>query len=436
MKKVLTTTIAGVVALSLLAGCGAKKGDEISPDKAGSQPSQTGIISNDPITLKIAISMNWLGADEFKKYFEDPVKKRYPNLTFEIMDMSKPEFAGMDKILATGTVPDIVMSASPIMYRVTDFGVEEDLMPLVKKHNFNLSKIHPTALESVKTAYGSDVLTGLPWTRHVHATYYNKNIFDKFGVTYPKDGMTWDDARELAKKLTRTEGEIQFRGMEPDIQFPSVLQLSPVDPVNKKASLNTDGWKKAFGLSKSFYDIPGNSKTKFSGGAWDQFMKEQTLAMYPAGNNLPNLKSVGAMNWDIAQYPSFSENPNMAPVVDMWILHITKQSKNKDAAFQVLASILSDEVQLEMAKNARFPVVETEAVRKEFGKNLPHLQGKHLEAVFKSQPSKAMRVTKYHAFADGIIQKYVTQVANGQKDINTALREADEELNKKIMDNP
>lgn len=433
MRKALQSAMAFLLVLTPLAACSGNNGTGTTSDKQEGAAGKPVEASNEPVTLKIAISMNWLGPDEFKKYFEDPVKKRHPNLSFEILDMAKPEFAGLDKILATGTIPDIVMSASPIIYRVTDFDVEEDIMPLVKKHNFDLTKINATALESVKTASGSQVLTGLPWTRHVHALYYNKNIFDKFGVPYPKDGMTWEETAEIAKKLTRMEEGVQYRGLEPDLQFPSVLQLTAVDAVNKKATLQTDGWKRAFGLSKSIYDIPGNNKPKFSGGAWDQFMKEQTLAMFPAGNNLPNLKTAANLNWDIAQFPSFSDKPNMAPVVDMWILHVTKQSKNKDAAFQVLASVLSSEVQEEMARNARFPVIENEKVRKEFGQNLPHLQGKNLEAVFKSKPTQATHVSKYEAHVGAILQKSIVQVASGEKDINTALRDAEEELNKKIQ---
>jgi multiple sugar transport system substrate-binding protein len=45
----------------------------------------------------------------------------------------------------------------------------------------------------------------LPMTLGYYVMYYNNNIFDKFGVSYPKDGMTWDDVAALAKKVSHLE---------------------------------------------------------------------------------------------------------------------------------------------------------------------------------------------------------------------------------------
>lgn len=39
------------------------------------------------------------------------------------------------------------------------------------------------------------------------AVYYNKTIFDKYGVEYPQDGWTWDQFLETAQKLTIDENQ-------------------------------------------------------------------------------------------------------------------------------------------------------------------------------------------------------------------------------------
>lgn len=42
------------------------------------------------------------------------------------------------------------------------------------------------------------------------AVYYNKKVFDRFGVPYPQDGWTWDDFLATAQALTRdTDGDGQ-----------------------------------------------------------------------------------------------------------------------------------------------------------------------------------------------------------------------------------
>lgn len=62
----------------------------------------------------------------------------------------------------------------------------------VNGNEVDVGKLNKVAVDSVKTASGYNYLIGIPWTMHFHPLYYNKDIFDQFGVTYPKDGITWD----------------------------------------------------------------------------------------------------------------------------------------------------------------------------------------------------------------------------------------------------
>lgn len=420
-----------VMIYSLLSGCGEKKsGPDDQKALQSNVPASTPQVSTDPVTLRIAIPLSWVPEAEFKQYIEESVKKRYPYISFEIHDLST-QGQSLDDQIAAGQIPDMVMTASPLMDRYSGRGLEENIEPLIKKFNFDLSRLNKTAVEAVKIVSQTDYLTGLPWTMHFYATYYNKSIFDKFGVEYPRNGMTWEDMRELAKKLTRTEDGVQYRGLEPDKvdRVSSVLSLGYVDPKTNKATVNTESWKRVFELLKSIYEIPGNGDIKLAGDAINQFIKDQTLAMYPSLNLLSNLKDAKNLNWDIAQYPSFKELPNTGMQVDEYIFHITKQSKYKDQAFQVLSTILSDEVQKELARNGRFPVLTDKNLETEFGKNLDYAKGKNLQAAFLTQPAKPFPVTKYDANAKNVMDAAITPVVKGEKDINTVLREAEESIN-------
>lgn len=389
----------------------------------------------DPVTLKIAYSKTWLAEGEFETYFLEPVKKRYPHITLDVINLSDPETA-IDKLAITGTIPDIVQSANPIIYTFTDTGMSDNIEPLIKKHNFDLSKLNSAAVESVKIATGDDFLTGLPWTMHFNATYYNVDLFDKFGVEPPHDGITWDEARDLAVKLTRKEDDVQYRGLEPDVpsRMASVFSQGYLDTTTNKATLNNDTWKRVFEFIKSVYDIPGNETYRWVPASNNQFMVEKTLAMLPGLNLLPNFKDVENLNWDMAQFPQFKDLLNIGNQVDEWILHVTKQSKHKDEAFQVIATVLSEEVQLEIARNARFPIVSSPKIQEEFGKNRPHLDGKNLQVAFKTQPAKAIPATRLSSFGSAASQEAFQKVMKEGIDINTALSQADEQLNMKIAE--
>lgn len=432
-RKSLASFGLSIMALSVISACSGTK-EEQGASKAPETPAaDTAVkVSTDPVTLKFAINFSWLSEEERKMYIVEPVKKKYPNITIEFINLTE---TSLDKVVAAGTTPDIVQSASPIIYTYTDLGLADNMEPLIKSHKFDTSKISKEGVNAVKTVSGTDYLIGLPWTMHFYTTYYNKDIFDKFGVNYPKDGMTWEEMRDLAVKLTRKDGETQYRGLEPDVpsRIASVLSLGYIDAKTNKATLDTDGWKRIFTYLKSVYDIPGNQTYRWVPSAFDQFIKDRTLAMYPGLNYFANFKTVTDINWDLVQYPQFKDKPNIGGQVDAWILHVTKQSKYKDQAFQVITSILSDEVQAEMSRNARFPINEAKSVQDEFGKNLPYLQGKNVKSIFLTKPAAPVQPTKDAGYGSTVSQEAFKKVMQGT-DINSALREADELVNKKIAE--
>jgi multiple sugar transport system substrate-binding protein len=75
---------------------------------------------------------------------------------------------------------------------------------------------------------------------------YNKEIFDKFNIAFPTDGMTWDQAYAMAVKLTRQDGGVNYRGFGTpnSVWYNNQLSLQIVNPKTNKASFYTDGWIK------------------------------------------------------------------------------------------------------------------------------------------------------------------------------------------------
>lgn len=43
-------------------------------------------------------------------------------------------------------------------------------------------------------------------------TYYNREIFDKFAISYPRDGITWEEMAALAQKVSRVDNGVQYYG--------------------------------------------------------------------------------------------------------------------------------------------------------------------------------------------------------------------------------
>lgn len=416
----------------ILSGCGSGSSSKKADDPAAQ-------VSTEPVTVKFATSQSIFSEAEFKQYVQDPVAKKYPNITVEYINTSQKGM-GLSELVASGNIPDIVAGYGSTLKSLQDLGLFFNMDPLIKKYNLDLNRIIPEMLEYIKINGASDFYGGLPVYNNAFGLFYNKTLFDRFAQPYPKDGMTWEEVGELGKKMTRTEGGVQYRGFFPDGVNRMINQITLYQlDANNKSTLNTDPWKKAFDLWNSIYNYPGNSDPPYNTmnfGANQQAFINGELAMLAGySNTLFALRQYPNLNWDVVTYPQHKDKMGYSTNVDTPNLSITEQSKVKDAAFLVIQTVLSDEVQLDLARNGRMSVLKNDQVKQEFGKGIPEFAGKtlNLSSMTKLTPS-VPRISKYQGSdTNKIVSDAYESVLKGEKDVNTALREADEQMNKLVQ---
>jgi multiple sugar transport system substrate-binding protein len=440
-SKLFVMGISGLTSFLLLAGCGQQTDGEPSASKpdgqsdaktaANGQTPDTGPSARLSLYMDLSLSDEWL-----RQFVIIPVQQKFPNITIDIV--RKQEGTGPGDLVAAGSFPDLLYSSTPRLTQYRDLGLLYDMRELVKKHNIPLDKLNKQALDAMGQWGGGGELYGLPLWVNFTALYYNKDLFDKFGVPYPTDSMTWDDTIELSKRLTRSDGNAAYRGLDiHDMNgLYSQLSLPYVDPQTDAAMLDTDGFKTVYATMQKLYGIPGN-QNRIS--AKDAFLKDMTLAMWPMYADVPawinDVVAKGTpFNWDMAQLPSFPGKPGIGWQVDSHNLHVTRTSKNKDAASMVVAYLLSSEPQLELAKYGLLPSLNDEELNRHFGEGMPIFKGKHLEAIFNSKPAPKYTMTPYDSIAMSSFTGSFKEVESGIKDINTALREANEAADLKIRE--
>jgi multiple sugar transport system substrate-binding protein len=424
--------------LLMLTGCGnggsteQVNGTDIAGAKteSGSKPPAQNF-STDPVTLDILASTTELNFDTM---LIQPVKKKYPFITLNIIQKGKGN--SVQELITSGQLPDLITDWTGGLTGKKQFGIFFDITPLLKSHNVDLNRFQPNVVEAMRTSADNNEIYGLPFNSQLFLMFYNKDIFDKFGVPYPKDGLTWDETIEIAKKVTRLDGGTQYRGLDPDTIQRVALSLSQnvVNGKTDKPEVNNEQWKRVFELGKRMFAIPGNQLTK---NAFDDFAKDRRLAMLASYNRFAQFKepSETGLNWDIAQYPSFSDKPNTYGLSNPWMMLITSTSKHKDQAMQVLEVLTSDEVQLVNARTeAKLPPLVNPEMQKQFGADVPYLKGKHIASIFKSQPAPAPAYSDYYSKAVSLVVKSFNEYNAGKKDVNTALREAEENINQMIRD--
>ncbi|MBD2866086.1 ABC transporter substrate-binding protein [Paenibacillus oceani] len=423
MKHPYATPVLWTVLFAVaLGGCG-KQDSETEGQKTE--------IDTTPVVLRVLVQQP-MSDEDAKALWIEPLAKQYPHITLELI-----RGKSVESLIAANETPDLIYTFNGNLpgYNLNDLLM--DMTPLIEKHGIDLSRFEAPVMDSIRVTSKEGSITALPFTQQFNALYYNKSLFDRFGVDYPRDGMYWDETVELAKKLSRSDSGVQYHGLDIDdvVRVSRPFGVLTVDPVSEKASLDQDNWRKAFDLAREVYTIPNNFRPK-NVGSRPLFLKEQTLAMMGTVNMLAiGLEEAmkNGLDWDLVQYPSYRELPNVATIVDAHIFAVTKTSKHKDQAIQALKVFTSDEVQMLSArKSGRLTVLRNAEVKQALGKDMPFLEGKNLEAAFKSKAIAAPAFSRFEGIGVGLTINSGMYDYIAGKDINTVIRETEEKINQQI----
>jgi multiple sugar transport system substrate-binding protein len=426
---------ASVVSLLALGGCSAAKPEEKAA--AGDPKSSTPAVkvSTDPVTLKFFVHAVRLTDTEFQKFIVDPLKKTHPNITIEKMT------GKLDEFIAAGTVPDLILTDNDWFSVLNGLGIPQDLTDLNKQLQTDLGKFIPESIQAAQQLTDDGKMYAVPFTMNMGALFYNKDMFDKFGLPYPKDNMTWNQVVDTARKLTRQDSGVQYIGWEPG--FPDAI-ASPytqpfVDPKTGKAVIDTDVYRKVFEMMKQAWDMPGfigpNNLFKY---APKDFISEQKVGMMTEwsikmmGDLIDSVAAGTSFNFDMVTIPNFEDKAGKGRHMLASMMVISKTSQYKQQAMQVIQTITSAEAQTIQAKNGRVPVLTDPAVIAQYGKDLPWLANKNTAAFFKFKASPIPKPNINDKEVQPFIRNIAKAIAVDKKDINTALREAQEQADKKL----
>lgn len=364
---------------------------------------------------------------------ESLVKKKFPHVTLNTIKDAKG--STIFDVLSGGQTPDLISYSLGGLQDLRTLRLLGDLTPLIQKHQFDLNRLVPGVVDTVRAYSDKGDILLMPFELNNNAIYYNKNIFDKFAVPYPKDGMTWEELLDTAKKVTRSDGGVLYKGFQYNalnVVYKDQLALGFVDPKTNKAAINTDSWKRWLNVMTSFYKIVGNEQ---AGDEKANFLKNQTVAMRTGPNYITELPAAmeAGLNVDFVSLPRFDGMSASSSQMNAPFYVIPPSTPHKDTAFQVIAYLLSDEVQTIMARQGRIPIINKESIKKEYAKDLKGMEGKNLSAFFQDAIAKPVPSTAYDGQAKSIFTNIaLVPVYQGKKDINTGLREAEEQINKYI----
>lgn len=326
---------------------------------------------------------------------------------------------------------------------VLAFGLEYDMTDLIDKHDVDLSRIEPSLVEAIRHKSGGK-LYGIPYENSTNVIFYNKDIFDLFGVDYPKDGMTWPEFADLAMRTTGVVDGQPYIGHSPSRNHMILMNsfsIPLIDPETEKSTYHDDRWRTIletelfqFARDPVYQEV----MDKYRNGNLpdtNTFLRDRVLASMPGGPLVPIVlaENMEGMNWDMAAFPVYEQLPGVGPQSYPNYMSIANMSENKDAAMQVIKYLISDEYQTELSKMGNMTVLQNREIQQMMGQESAH-SDKNYGAFFYNQlapiPESADVPTEQdplYALTDQLIP-----VIKGEIDVNTALRRAEEAVNNGI----
>ena len=346
-----------VVLSMLLTACG-----QATPTTVAEEPVATDApvvevpaATEAPVTEPVNLTLSFWGSDLDTQVYQERVNmfmEKNPDIKVELLYIPSDYSQKVQTMIAGGTAPDVIQLSEDV-HSYSSKGQVISLNDFVSKDGLDL-KVRYGETGGLTTAYSMDGnLYAMPDRGGALILYYNKDMFDAAGVSYPTKDWTWVEFLDATQKLTVREGDaVTQDGFAAGGWWPwwmsfiymnggAVLDASGQPVVNSPETVeaiqfyNDLVYKYQVAPSPEDYANLGTNSP-------DPLFAQGKVAMSTTGFwGIGGLKDA-TFNWDIA--PLF-KNKNNATVVFGSGLAISKDCKNPEAAWKLIEFLTSEEGQ-------------------------------------------------------------------------------------------
>jgi multiple sugar transport system substrate-binding protein len=315
--------------------------------------------------------------DAYKTMIE-AFSEQEPDIDVQLIEASDRDdlIARLSTSLAGGSPPDLFLMNYRFYGQYAARDVLEPLEGYVEDSDeFSAEDFYPESLDAFRW---NGTITCLPQNISSLVVYYNRDLFERFGVPEPTDDMSWSQFVYRAQQMTRDAQGAVVRGADPDLPQantvpaaiyglgvePTIIRFAPFVWSNKGELVDDDEHPTRFTLdseaSKSalrqFFELrtvhgvvppdveveAEDDETRFLNGRMAMFLESRRL--------VPALREAAEFDWDVAALPTLQDE---ASILHSDAYCMTKASKEKDAAWRFVEYALGPEGATVIAKTGR-----------------------------------------------------------------------------------
>lgn len=347
MRKWIALSLIGVLALSLLSGCGSSNRDSTETKSEG---SKDGIVE-----------LTWMAdSNPYKeKWLKNTIKDfetLHPNIkvnliTFPIADIPQK----LQTMIPSGKVPDVWSAnwgGGFATWKNKDLLL--DLTPYVKRDPDVLKGIDPKLTE-IYTMDGK--VYGIPIFSYGTFLFYNKDLFDQANLPYPT--TDWDDTNWNWEKMIEYAKALTVQSNNMNEKKYGILAALPLldmawlfggdfykaedyvngvmsDPIAASNPKNETALQKLVDLAHKEKVSPTQAQTEALEQMGDPFLAGKVAMIIGGGWNFQAYSQAATFRWGAAAVP-YTEGRQVSIYVDPW--NIYKGTKHPDEAWEFLKFI-------------------------------------------------------------------------------------------------
>lgn len=383
-KRWMSLALAAGIAVIGLAGCGAKtqEGASASANAAESQAAQAAdstAVSQTAQTESKAegnVTLKWAVWDVNKTPYYQPLidsfEAAHPDVKVEMVDLGSTDYMTVLATQLSGSGSDfdvVTVKDVPGYATLVNKGVLESLDERIAADKVELS-VYGGITDQVKI---QDKLYELPFRSDRWVLYYNKDVFDKAGVDYPTNDMTWKQYDELARKLTDTTPGAEVYGAHYHT-WRSTIQLDGI--LDGKQTI-ADG---SYEFTKPYYEMVlaqqkdgvcmdyATLKTQnlhYSDAFAQGNVGMMNMGSWFVGTLIDKVKSgeyTACANWGMVKYPHAEGVEPGSTLATITALGIPTSAPNKDLAWEFVKFVSGEEGAKVLAETGSIPAITNDQI--------------------------------------------------------------------------
>ncbi|MDR1639263.1 MAG: sugar ABC transporter substrate-binding protein [Clostridiales bacterium] len=370
----LTRIISVLVCAAMLAGCaGAPAAATAEPQAqapAAQAPEATAAPTESPATETpaedVTIKVSLWDAETSPTFTSviNAFEAKFPNIKVQPIDTVAADYTNKLSVMLNGgsEVDAFWIKDADTIFGMVNKGQTEDLSSRVAASGVNLADFNGLA-DSFQI---DGKLVAMPFRTDYYVLFYNKAVFDAAGVPYPTNDMTWAQFEETAKLITAGEGADKKYGAHFHTWQACVENWGVQDGKNTILSSDYSFFKPYYEMALRMQDVDKTAldyaTLKTSNIHYSSQFYSGNVGMLPMGTwfattLIDKIKSgeSTATDWGIATLPHPEGTEAGYTVGSTTPIAINSASTKKDAAWEFINFVTSEEGAKTIAKDGAFP---------------------------------------------------------------------------------